>query len=164
METEQRMLKLGDGKRMPIRMEGSAWAAVDWLSGRDFVQWDEWCKKAIDAAGGGNATSSIRTAIIDGLLFESIQQERADANGMPPATGFGMAGICWRQEDFDYAVSQATVLEGRQDLVSVEVIAGIDEFGRVCYYIQNKLKDCPSMTISVPLTPSQWLGRMEEWE
>lgn len=161
MELEQRMLKLGDGKRMPIKMELSSWKAVEWLADRDFVQWDEWCRKAIDS-GGGNATASIRAAVIDGLLQESIQQERAEAFGMPQATGFAMAGVCWRPEDFDYAVQQATAIEGRQDLGSVEVISGIDDFGRICYYIRNKLEDCPSMTISVPLTPTEWLHKMEE--
>lgn len=161
METEQRMLKLSDGKRMPIRLEISSWGALEWLAGREFTQWDEWCRKAIEAGGGGNATSSIRAAIIDGLALEAMQQERAEAAGLPVATGFSLAGVCWRQEDFEYAVSQATALEGRQDMGSVEIISGIDEFGRVCYYVRNKLEDCPSMTISIPLTPAEWIQKME---
>lgn len=161
MEQQQRMMRLSDGKRMPVRMEVSSWNAVDWLADRDFIQWDDWCRRAIEARGGGNATASIRAAIIEGLLWENVAQERAEACGVPVATGFSLAGVCWDRNDFDYAVSQAISLEGRQDLGVVEVISGIDEFGRVCFYIRNKMEGCPSMTISVPLKPEKWLDIME---
>jgi hypothetical protein len=164
METTQRMVPLSDGSgdRAGIKLDTASWTAIEWLAAQEGITWQQWCLAVIKKAPEGvNLTATVRSAAMDAILNATVFADRAEAFASPQALGFSMAGVCWRPEDFQYALDQATVIEGRQDLGSVEIISGIDEFGRVCFYVRNKLEDCPSMTISVPLKPEQWLEQME---
>lgn len=74
--------------------------------------------------------------------------------------GFQLAGLCYSERDFAETVGQAFI-ESRADLTSVEISTGIDEFGRVAFYIRNREPDAPHMVISTPFTPMQWLDAVE---
>ena len=156
-----------DGKKRGIRLDDGTWQAIDWLADQRGVKWSvlaqEWATLAIQGEfeKGDNLTGVIRSAVMNALLQETILAERAEAYNLPEATGFALAGVCYRSEDFDHAVKQATLIDGCADLTSVEVHTGIDEFGRVSFYVRNLLEGQPSMTIATPFTPDEWRKGLE---
>jgi len=165
-EEKMRKFEFG-GKRRGINLDARTWNAVDWLAKQRGVKWGELAREWAEAGTSGpdkdeNLTRVIRTAVINELLRETVFAERAEAMCGHQATGFRLAGMFYRQDDFEYAVKQATEIEGTQDLTTIEIATGADEFGRITFYIKNQLEGAPSMIISTPFTKAEWESRTEE--
>lgn len=155
----QRMLSLGDGKRLPIRLDEHTWRAIDWLSDEANQSWLEWCRNIVSAHSDDakNITATIRSAAMDGLLRATIFNDRAeqlDRTG-PIWSCLGMCG----DQDFDHALAQADI-EGAEDFVGFKLAAGINEFGYVTFYFGNGVKECSNLVISTPFTMQEWSARV----
>lgn len=161
MEATQRMIPLPEGKRAGIKLDQATWQAIDWLADHNGKTWQQWCAEVIQGTSEGeNATAAVRAAAMASLLHETVFNDRAEQfSGIQP-TGFRLAGTCDRK-GLQEAIEQA-VIEGTADLVSVEIMSGIDEHQRVAFYIKNKLADAPHMLISTPFTPMQWLDALDQ--
>jgi predicted DNA-binding ribbon-helix-helix protein len=157
MDATQRMVPTNGGKRIGIKLDQPTWQAIDWLSGQQGKTWQQWCANVIETIPNGeNLTACVRATAMDSLLQETVFAERADALAGLQPLGFQLASVFYRDRDFNDGIEQATI-EGRTDLFSVEVMTGMDEFGRVAFYIRNKLQEAPHMIISTPFKPAQWL-------
>lgn len=154
------------GKKRGVRLDQATWQAVDWLSEQRGMKWaalaHEWAmladhsKQITGKEGGDNLTGVIRTYAMHELLKETILNDRAQTlSGAGPIwQSLGMAS----DDNFQYALDQATRIEGEDDFVGFKLTAGVSEFGKVTFYIENAIKGCPSLIISTPFTPEQWEG------
>lgn len=153
-----------DGKKRGIRLDGATWQAIDWLAEQRGVKWSalahEWATMAGHAkqvgndSGGENLTGVIRSHAMQELLNETILNERASMfeNVGPIWQSLGMVS----DNDIQEVISQATSIEGSGDLVGFKIAAGVNEFGKVTFYIENGMKGCPSLIISTPFSLEQW--------
>ena len=151
-----RMLPLGQKRRLPLRLDAATWQAVEILASRSGITWQDWCARVLQSAGNDstNMTAVVRSAAMDGLLGESIVAERAEQFTGPQAVAMQMAGICNNSvfaEDI-----RAGAVQSSSEFGGFTLRSGTDENGRVCFWIENGLKEHPNAIVRTPFTPEQW--------
>lgn len=160
--TEERMRTFDfEGKRRGIRLDEGTWQSIDWLAGQRGVKWTELACEWATLGGHGphgdtNLTRVIRAAAIQSLLSETIFAERADMHGSSGPI-WASLGMC-DDRGFQEAMNEAEI-EGAEDFVGFKLAAGVNEFGNVTFYIENNVKDCPSLIISTPFSRTEWTER-----
>lgn len=162
-EHEQRMLRLASGKRMPIRLDEATWRAVDWLAAQSHQSWSDWCARIVESTPEGeNITATVRSAAMQGLLSATIFNERAEmyASAGPIWQSLGMCGDPIFHEVLEEARKEDRI-EGEEDFVGFKLAAGVSEFGRVAFYIENGIKEGCNLFISTPFTLEEWAAKME---
>lgn len=162
METTQRNLPLPSGKRLSLKLDQSTWAAIDMLSERDRADWKAWCLKAIAAAPeDANMTAAVRTGVISRLMLEmEMMDQLGESMGYQPI-GFRLAAQFYSDDELKHVTDQWSLERGTSECFSFSVSTGTDEFGRLAYCIENKLKGAPHLLISTPFNPNQWLDALE---
>lgn len=153
-----------NGKKRGIRLDAATWQTIDWLASQRGVKWfalaREWAvmaghtKQVGTDTNGENLTGVIREAAMQELMNATILSERAE---MIESAGpiWQSLGMC-NDEILTDAMKSADSIEGLEDFVGFKLTAGVSEFGKVTYYIENNIKDCPNVIISTPFTPEQW--------
>lgn len=154
-----------EGRRRGIRLDEGTWQAIDWLAEQRGVKWAELAREWVTLGAHGpekddNLTRIIRSATMQCLLQETILSERADQFGGLQSPGFALAGMA-DDASFDESLSQA-IIEATSDFVGFEISTGIDEFGRVAYWIRNGVRGGSNLILSTPFTPTQWLDAYEK--
>ncbi len=156
MEATQKMIPVGKGKRIGIKLDEPTWRAVEWLAEQAGQTWQQWCAQVIQEAGedSNNMTAVVRAAAMDRLLSETILADRADQMTSPQAIAMRMAGQC---DDgvFREDLQQSTV-ESKSDCGGFTLRTGIDMYGRICYWIENGLRGGTHIIVRTPFTPEQW--------
>jgi predicted DNA-binding ribbon-helix-helix protein len=155
------MLPVGDGKRMPLRLDTPTWQAVEWLAEQSSQTWQEWCATTLAAAGPdiANMTAAIRAAAMNALLAETIFADRAEQFSGVQAVGMRMAGQC-DDKTFNDDLRQS-VIESESECGGFNLRSGIDPNGRVSFWIQNGLRDGPHIIVRTPFAPEEWQKALE---
>lgn len=154
-----------DGRRRGVRLDEGTWQAVDWLAAQRGIKWSELAREWVTLAThgqmqqGDNLTGIIRSAAMQCLLSETVFQDRAD---MVTSAGpiWQSLGMC-EDKQFHEALTAATSIDGSDDFVGFKCSAGVNEFGWVTFYIENAIKECPSLIISTPFTRQEWEDKIE---
>lgn len=148
-----------EGKRRGIRLDAGTWQAVDWLAGQRGVSWSilahEWATLGTNGPEtDGNLTRVIRTSAMQALLSETILSERAS---MHETAGpiWQSLGMC-DDDRFHEIMGEAQHIEGAEDFGAFKLAAGVNEFGKVTFYIEGCIKDCSNLIISTPFGLDQW--------
>jgi hypothetical protein len=158
MKVIQRMLPLGDGKRSGIKLDAPTWQALDWLAEQKGQTWREWCLAIVLATPEEeNITAAIRAAAMDGILMETILANRATtidsiADEHPLLRYSAMMND---KELAEHMRRHDCQIYGSEELGGFTVHAGKDEWGRYCLWIENQLKEWPSLVISMPKKEDQ---------
>lgn len=142
-------------QRIPIELDQTEWDAVDWIAADEATTRTKWLRAKIAEAkmSGRAVTTTIRKAIAAACM--AALGKRADT---PPVTGFEQANTP-SDDDFTDMVAAAHI-NGTVDLIGCTVSAGVNESGRIAFYIRNGWRDGLHMTISTPMTPEEWRERM----
>lgn len=158
IESEQRMLRLSDGKRLPVRLDGATWTAIDWLSNQAGMPWSNWCATVIEGSpDSSNVTATIRSAAMGGILNATIFADRVALSER-----VGPIGRCLQacdDREFNDVLNHASV-EKTMNFGGYAVAAGISD-GCVCFLIKNNMKNLPNLIINTPFTDNQWALGME---
>ena len=154
-ETTQRMLTLPDGKRIGLTLEGITWAAIDRLAAEGQTDWRQWCINVLKTTpDSANQTRAVRAAVTEGLMFHSFLQDRADLMRRPQPAVLALSGT-FDDRDFDADLRTAQSIDGEEDYGGFSLLTGVDQFGRVCFWIRNNLRNSPNCIIPLPFTPAQ---------
>jgi len=162
MEIKQRNLLLTSGKRISLKFDEKTWQAIDVLAEKCGQSWREWCAEVIEMIPkGDNITASIRAFAINDLLAEVAFIAPTESMGAYQPIGFRVSSQFWDDNHFRETLAAGSIENGTSDCCSFTVVTGTDEFGRVAYYIENKLKGAPHLIISTPFNQNQWLDALE---
>ncbi|MBB3005809.1 hypothetical protein [Cupriavidus alkaliphilus] len=147
-----RMLRLSDGKRLPIKLDAPTWQAIDWLAQSKAQNWQEWCRAVVGAADeGSNLTASIREAAMAALvrhtLFPDDRGEQLEA--MERHTLMRNSGML-NDKQLEEILSAATV-EGWSDFGGFAVGFGVDDTGQDCVWVRNGLREGLHMAFASPV-------------
>lgn len=145
-----RMVPLGQGKRQPIRLDAPTWQAVDWLAGNAGQTWQQWCGSVIDRTPEDqNFTAAIREAAMSGILAETILAQRASLDSI--ADRHPLLLNSSMMDDIELADHMRSCeVWGMEDLGGFKLHVGRDEFCRPCIWIENGMKDWPSVVLPMP--------------
>lgn len=147
-----RMLPLGDGRRMPVKLDTQTWRAIDWLAQRTAKSWQEWCRAVVDAADdGSNLTASIREAAMSALVQHALfpDDRGAQLEVMERHTLMRNSGML-NDKQLDEILNAATV-EGWSDFGGFAVGFGVDDAGQDCVWIRNGLREGLHMAFASPV-------------
>jgi predicted DNA-binding ribbon-helix-helix protein len=150
MKVIQRMLPLGDGKRSGIKLDAPTWQALDWLAEQKGQTWREWCLAIVRATPEEeNITAAIRAAAMDGILMETILANRASLDSV--AENHPLLKYSAMMSDDELAEHMRSChIDGSEEMGGFTLHAGKDECGRPCLWIENQLKEWPSLVIPMP--------------
>lgn len=147
---------IGSTGRTTIQLEPEAWALVDAVASARGQHWRDW----VEHEAAMNTTDASRAAWIRtramALFYELATrdqlQERADAIASgDPFSNPDLDGILGFLEEDHIAERLAECpVEGSTDLGGFVLHVGFDEFNRRCFWIENQMKGCPSVVISIP--------------
>ena len=142
--------------RTTIQLEPEAWALVDAVAAARGQHWRDWVEyEASTNATDVSRAAWIRTramALFHELATRDQLQERADAiTSGDPFSNPDLDGILGFLDEERVAehLTECPV-EGSTDLGGFILHVGFDEFGRRCFWVENQMKGCPSVVISLP--------------
>lgn len=146
--------------RTTIQLEPEAWALVDAVATARGQNWREWVEQTVNRMTAPISRSAwIRTQAMAGFYemverdkLQQVAQQRADAIASgDPFTNPDLDGVLGFLDDETLTENMAQCpVEGAADLGGFILHTGFDEFGRRCFWIENQMKGCPSLTISIP--------------
>ena len=149
--TQQRMVTLTDGKRVPIKLDAPTWQAVEWLAEHRSTTWAELCADVLASTpDADNMTATIREAAMSGLLEETVFADRAAqiaAMEMHPL--MRNSGLL-NDAQLNKILKTARVA-GQSDFGGFTVIFGLDEYAQDCIWIKNGLRDGMHFAFVVPI-------------
>ena len=156
LETRNIAIKGGGSTgRTTIQLEPEAWMLVDAVAAARGQHWRDWVEhEAAMNTGEVSRAAWIRTramALFHELATRDHLQERADAIASgDPFSNPDLDGILgFLEEDrIEEHLSECHV-EGSTDLGGFVLYVGFDEFNRRCFWIENQMKGCPSVVISM---------------
>ena len=163
-ETQQRMLTLSNGKRMPVRLDEPTWTAIEYLAECSGQKWQGWCNDTLsELCPGENITAGLREAAMDGILAATVFPERAVqcSSAVPTWQNLGECD----DRDFDYALEQASKhgeIQGHQDFGGFTLYSGLSEWGNVTYYVRNNMREGASVIINTPFKIDEWSNAFAE--
>lgn len=145
-----RAVPLGQGKRQPIRLEAPTWQAIEWLAGQAGLTWQQWCAYVIESTPTEeNTTATIRETVMGELLAATVNAPRASLDSI--ADRHPMLRYSNTFDDGELADHMRSCeVWGGEDMGGFKLHAGKDEFGRPCLWIENGMKDWPSVVIPMP--------------
>lgn len=159
---ETRNITIGASGRTTIQLEPEAWALVDSIAAIRGQNWRAWVEDAMHVRKPDDVSSRaawLRTfamkqfreiAIRNGLELVAQQRANAIAEGDPFANPeFDSILGFLDDERLAEHLSECPV-EGATDLGGFILHVGFDEFGRRCFWIENQMKGCLSVVISLP--------------
>lgn len=149
-ELEQRMLRLPNGKRMPVRLDDATWRAVDWLAKQAHKQWSEWCAAVIAASPDtNNVTAEIRAAAMKAVMESALTPNLATPSATElchPMLSNGRLRVL-QAADVD-AELHSMLIEETLNFAAFELVAG-DRDGIPSLLIRSKVENDFSAVLSV---------------
>lgn len=157
---ETRNITIGMTGRTTIQLEPEAWALVDSVAAAKGQEWRAWVEDTAQLTPGDvSRTAWLRTcamkqfreiALRSGLQLVAQHRAEAIAAGDPFANPEfdSILGVLDDERIAEH-LSECPV-EGTADLGGFVLHVGFDEFQRRCFWIENQMKDCPSLVISIP--------------
>lgn len=146
--------------RTTIQLEPEAWALVDAVAKARGQNWRDWVEQTINRMTTPMSRSAwIRTQAMAGFYemvernkLQQVAHERADAiTAGDPFSNPELDSVLGFLDDDSLAENMAQCpVEGAADLGGFILHTGFDEFGRRCFWIENQMKACPSIVISIP--------------
>lgn len=145
-----RAVPLGQGKRQPIRLEAPTWQALEWLAGQAGLTWQQWCAAVIEGTPTEeNTTATIRETVMGELLAATVNAPRASLDSIADRHP-----LLRHSNTFDGAElaehMRGCEVWGGEDFGGFKLHAGKDEFDRPCLWIENGMKDWPSVVVPMP--------------
>ena len=146
----------GSTGRTTIQLEPEAWALVDAVAASRGQHWRQWVEyEASTNTSEVSRAAWIRTramALFHELAIRDQLQERADAIASgDPFSNPDLDGILgFLDEDRIAEHLTECPVEGSTDLGGFVLHTGFDEFSRRCFWVENQMKGCPSVVISIP--------------
>lgn len=158
---ETRSITLGRTGRTTVQLEPEAWALIDSVAAVRGQDWRAWVEDAMRLPAPDDISRAAwlrvcamrqfrEIAIRNGL--DLVAQQRADAIA---------EGDAFANPEFDSILGfldddrlsehlAECPVEGAADMGGFVLHVGFDEFKRRCFWIENRMKGCPSMVISIP--------------
>jgi hypothetical protein len=162
---ETRHLTFEGASRTTIQLEPEAWGLIDEIARVKGMEWVEWVRQEAKEAPTGVSRSAwlrkramkVFREIADTRdAMEVLMQGRADAIHDDPFTNPEFDEyFALLDEDRISEHLQECEVEGTAELGGFNVHVGFDEFGRRCFWIENQLKERPSLVISIPKSESK---------
>lgn len=159
------LVGIGSTGRTTIQLEPEAWALVDAVASARGQNWRDWVEQTAARMDTSMSRAAwIRTQAMAGFYemverekIQQVAQQRADviASG-DPFVNPDLDSVLGFLDDEALAESMAQCpVEGATHLGGFVLHTGFDEFGRRCFWIENQMKGCPSLVISIPEGCSQ---------
>lgn len=146
--------------RTTIQLEPEAWALVDSVAAARGQNWRAWVEDvAREAPADVSRTAWVRTCAMGQFRenamrneLQMVAQQRADAIAEGDAfSNPDLDSILGFLDDDRLAehLNECPV-EGSADMGGFILHVGFDESKRRCFWIENQMKGCPSVVISIP--------------
>jgi predicted DNA-binding ribbon-helix-helix protein len=150
-ELRMRTLELANGRRTGIRLDPATWQAVDWVAGQQNRKWSEWAREEIEKyPNADNMTAVIRSAAMDAMLIATtIAEHSMTLDSIADEHPLLRYSAMMNDKELAKHMSECQIY-GSEELGGFKVHAGKDEFGRYCLWIENQLKEWPSLVIPMP--------------
>ena len=152
MATILRNFTAESGARSGIRLDASAWAAVDEAAAEAGLPWAEWVKQAIAShPNASTMTTAVRMAITEFGLRRSIIYERAEAvsQGQHPL----LRDAVQLDDAQLHQLMKECEIEGSVDCIGFALHIGREPSGRTILWIENGLKNGTSVGIPLDAYP-----------
>ena len=157
---ETRNLVFEEAHRTTLQLEPEAWALIDEIARVKGMDWVDWVREEAKEAPTGVSRSAwlrkramkVFREIADTRdAMEVLFQGRADAIEGDPFTNpeFDEYFALLDEERITEHLAECKV-EGTAELGGYNLHVGFDGLGRRCFWIENQLKGCPSLVISIP--------------
>lgn len=147
MATIQKMVPLAGGGRTGIKLDAPTWQTIEWLAGNSGLTWQQWCAAVIEQTPTDeNTTAAIREAAVGGLLAETILAQRVSLDSI--AKHHPMLRYSAVMDDQEIAeFMRLGEVWGTEEFGGFTVHAGRDEADQPCLWIENGMKDRPSLML-----------------
>lgn len=157
---ETRNLAFEVGKRTTLQLEPEAWSLIDEIARVKAMEWAEWAREEAKGKPEGVSRSAwLRARAM--RMFREIADTRDAMEVLMQGRAESMHNDPFANPEFDEYLAlleedrikehlQECLVEGTADLGGFSVHVGFDEFGRRCFWIENQLKGCSSLVISIP--------------
>lgn len=150
-ELRMRTLELENGHRTGIRLDPATWQAVDWIATQQGRKWAEWAREEIAKyPDADNMTAVIRSAAMSEMLIQTTLAERAvTLDSLAEEHPLLRYSAMMNDEELAEHMRSCRI-DGSEEMGGFTLHAGRDEFERPCLWIENQLKEWPSLVIPMP--------------
>lgn len=157
---ETRGITLPEQGRTTIQLEPEAWGLVDAVAAARGQTWQAWVLSTAEGVPPGTSRAAYLRVqamrqfreLTERHQLQAFAQERADAiAGRDPFANPDLDRILGFLDDQTLEENmRQCVVEGSTDLGGLVLHVGFDEFKRRCFWVENRMKGCPSVVISIP--------------